>query len=95
MLKINEIIWKSQFVEKIEKKHHIEIQEVEEVLQGKNMVFRISRGDVKGEDVYLALGKTSGGRLLSIFFILKNFHSVLPISARNMDKKEKRRYKNE
>ena len=31
--------------------------EVEEILHGKKKVYRIAKGDVKGEDVYLALGK--------------------------------------
>jgi len=41
---------------------------------------------------YLALGKTSAGRHLSAFFILKKNHDVLPISARDMDSKERRKY---
>jgi uncharacterized DUF497 family protein len=56
-------------------------------------VYRIAKGDVKGEDVYLALGKTSAGRYLSVFFILKKNRSVLPISARDMDIKERRKYR--
>jgi hypothetical protein len=71
MIKINRIIWKESFVEKIESKHHVTMFEVEEILHGKKKVCRIARGDVKGEDVYLALGKTSAGRYLSVFFIFK------------------------
>jgi len=95
MIKINEIIWKEKFIEKIEKKHRVTTEEVEEILEGKKKVYWISRGDVKGEDVYLALGKTRGGRHISVFFILKKGQVVLPISAREMDGKERRRFKNE
>jgi uncharacterized DUF497 family protein len=95
MIKINKIIWKETFVVKIESKHYVTMNEVEEILHGKKNVYRIAKGDVKGEDVYLALGKTSAGRHLSVFFILKKDHEVLPISARDMDSKERRRYGHE
>ena len=70
--------------------------EVEEILYSKKKVYRIARGDVKGEDIYLALGKTDSGRYITVFFILKKkkgYFSALPISARDMDTKERRRYK--
>ena len=92
-MKIDAIIWKEKFVQKIEKKHHVTIDEVEEILYGKKKVYRNVKGNVDGEDIYLALGKTSVGRFLSIFFILKrDGYSALPISARDMDNKERRRY---
>ncbi len=93
-MKIETIIWKQKFVDKIAKKHHVSVAEVEEILYGKKKVYRISKGDVKGEKLYLALGETNSGRYLSIFFILKQNNSVLPISARDMDNKERRRYSN-
>jgi len=92
MIKVNEIIWKETLVEKIENKHHVTTFEVEEILYGRNKVYRIAKGDVQSEDVYLALGKTSAGRYLSVFFILKKNRRVLPISARDMDNKERREY---
>ena len=92
MIKIDKIIWKETFIEKIERKHHVTMFEVEEVLHGKKKVYRIAKGDIKGEDVYLALGKTRAGRFLSVFFILKKNHNVLPISARDIDSKERRKY---
>ena len=95
MIKINRIIWKETFIEKIECKHHVTMVEVEEILHGGKKVYRIAKGDVKGEDVYLALGRSRAGRYLSVFFILKKNRDVLPISARNMDSKERRRYGDE
>ncbi|RCV64373.1 hypothetical protein C5S53_09070 [Methanophagales archaeon] len=55
----------------------------------------VEKGDVKGEDVYLALGRSRAGLYLSVFFILKRNRDVLPISARNRDSKERRRYGDE
>jgi uncharacterized DUF497 family protein len=95
MIRINRIIWKETFVEKIISKHHVTVFEVEEILHGKKKVYRVAKGDVSGENVYMALGKTSAGRYLSVFFILKQNNSVLPISARDMDNKEMRRYRHE
>jgi uncharacterized DUF497 family protein len=89
---IKEIIWLEQFVEKLETKHSVIIDEVEEVLAGKKKVRRVARGKVKGEDVYLALGQTTAGRYLAVFYIQKKDGRVLPISARDMDSKERKRY---
>jgi uncharacterized DUF497 family protein len=89
---VKEIIWLEKFVDKIEAKHGVTIDEVEEVLDGKKKVRRVAKGNVKGEDVYLALGQTIAGRYLSVFYILKRDGSVLPISARDMDDKERKRY---
>ena len=91
-LRIKEIIWLDKFVEKIESKHAVTTFEVEQILQGKKKVRRVAKGNVAGEDVYLALGQTDGGRYLAVFYILKKNRAVLPISARDMDDKERRRY---
>ncbi len=66
--------------------------EVEEILHGKKKVYRMAKGNVDGENVYLALGKTNAGRYLSVFYILKKNNEVLPISVRDMDNKERKRY---
>ena len=89
---ISQIIWIDKFVDKIESQPYVTTFEVEEVLRGKKTVRRIAKGDVQGEDVYLALGQTDAGRYLAVFFILKANRDVLPISARDMDSKERRRY---
>lgn len=52
----------------------------------------VEKGDVSEEDVYLALGQTESGRYLSVFFIYKKNKDALVISARDMAKKERRRY---
>jgi uncharacterized DUF497 family protein len=95
MLKVTRIIWKEAFIEKIESKHQVKRDEVEGVLTGRIKTYRLAKGDVRGEDVYLALGRTRAGRYLAVFFILKKDYSVLPISARDMDAKERGRYAHE
>ena len=52
----------------------------------------VSKGDYEGENFYRALGQTDGGRYLEVFFVYKGGGKALPISARDMDKKERRLY---
>ena len=52
----------------------------------------IDPGKMSGEDVYAAMGRTDAGRYLIVFFIHKLGHLVFILSARDMDKKERRRY---
>ena len=52
----------------------------------------MAKGNVKGEDLYSALGQTEAGRYLVIFFLNKGRGKALIISARDMDAKERRRY---
>jgi len=91
-MKIERIMWKEKFINKFIIEHHVSTVETEEILFGKKKVYRVTKGRVKGENVYLALGQTAGGRYLSVFFILKKNCRVLPISARDMDDKERRKY---
>ena len=91
-MEISEIIWLDTFVEKLWRKHHVRIDEVEEVLYGQPQVRRVKRGDVAGEDVYSAMGQTRGGRYLIAFFVLKAGRRALVISARDMKPKEHRQY---
>lgn len=89
---IRKIIWKDQFVEKLERKHHVSIMDVEEVLGATAHIRKASRGTVKGEDVYAAYGQTSAGRYLIVFYIRKVTGAILPISARDMDDAERKYY---
>lgn len=94
-MKIHKTIWKEQFVDKIESKHQVSVEEVEQVLFGEPHVRREKGGKVKGEDLYTAYGTTDAGRYLIIFFIHKPPHAALPISARNMTEAEERYYDNQ
>ena len=89
---IRKIIWKDQFVEKLERKQGVSVMEAEDVLDGKPHVRRVGKGRIKNEDVYAALGQTNAGRYLIVFHIRKVSGAVLPISARDMDDGERKFY---
>lgn len=91
-MKIVAFIWKPQFVEKLARKHHVSPEEVEEVFQNRPRIELVECGNVSGENVYWALGRTDAGRYLTVFFIDKHGGRAMPISARDMNAKERRRY---
>ncbi len=91
-MKIVECLWKEQFVEKLERKHRVFTDEVEEAFRNAPRFDFVSKGHIAGENVYRALGQTDAGRYLVIFFVYKGGEKALPISARDMDAKERRRY---
>jgi len=80
-LRLSDIIWNERFATKIQSKHGIMPDEVEEVLFSKPHVRRAERGRVRGEHVYVAYGQTESGRYLVAFFILKRKAAAMPISA--------------
>lgn len=65
---------------------------MEDVLSGKCRIFKRESGDVEGEDLYNALGRTESGRYLSVFFIKKLNNRALIITARDMNRRERLRY---
>ncbi len=71
-MKIIQCLWKEQFVEKLQRKHQVSTDEVEEVFSNSPRFDFVSKGDVIGEDVYWALGQTDAGRYLTIFFVYKH-----------------------
>ena len=87
-----EVIWKDRFVDKIAEKHGVTTDEIEEILFSEPLIRLAERGRVKGEDLYVAYGQTTGGRYLVVFFIRKYRTAALPISARNMTRSERRYY---
>lgn len=91
-MKIAEIIWLDTIAEKLEVKHGVSIYEVEYVLKGEHLCRFIERGNVNGENIYSASGRTADGRFLIVFFILKKGGKLLPISAREMDQAERKLY---
>lgn len=91
-MQIDEVIWQSQFVEKLASKYGVKTTEVEEVLTNRPHFQFASKSKRFGEDVYSAMGQTDAGRYLIVFFILKPHQRALVISARDMDRKERRYY---
>ena len=60
-MRIREIIWLEEVIEKLAVKHHVEPHEVEEVLCNEPRVRLLERGHQAGEDVFLALGRSDAG----------------------------------
>jgi uncharacterized DUF497 family protein len=89
---IDDFIWLPDIIEKPESKHRVLPEEVEEVFFNRPHFRFVEKGHVAGEDVYVALGQTDGGRYLSVFFIQKPGNLELVISARDMDAAERKRY---
>ncbi len=89
---INEIIWKRKFVDKLSSKHKVSIEEAEEALGKCSVIRKVSRGHIRGENVYAAYSQIYNGRYIVVFFINKKGNRALPISARDMDNSERRYY---
>jgi hypothetical protein len=91
-MKIVGFIWLEEIVDKLEVKHQVMPEEVEQVFVSNPRIRRMNRGHYRGEDVYRALGQTEEGRYLTIFFIHKLTDEALILSARDMDDKEQKSY---
>jgi len=91
-MKLVGVVWLRDVVDKLAFKHHVETEEVEQVLCSKPKFRFAQKGERKGEDVYLALGRTDAGRYLAVLFIYKKTREALILSARDMARKERRQY---
>ena len=91
-MKITECLWLDKFIDKIIKKHNVYPEEVEEVFSNAPQIRRLEGGRVKGEDLFVAFGRTDAGRYLSVLFVRKKDKRALVISARDMTKKERKKY---
>jgi uncharacterized DUF497 family protein len=89
---LDDVIWMERIVEKLAWKHNVLTSDVEEVLSGNCRIFKKEKGRVEGEHLYNALGRTKGGRYLSIFFIKKLDNKALIVTARDMNRNERKRY---
>ena len=91
-MKIKECLWLDKLVDKIIRKHNVSPEEVEQVLSKDPAIHRLEGGHVKGEDLFIGFGRTDAGRYLSVLLILKKDKRALVISARDMTKRERRKY---
>jgi len=91
-LNITGIIWLEEIVEKLQRRHTVQQEEVREVLRNRPKFRFIEKGDRRGEDVYAAFGQTAAGRYLSVFFVQKQDKRALILSARDMSARERRQY---
>ena len=92
-MKIKSIIWLPEVIEKLDVKHDVIVEEVEEVFELGPVFRRGPRGKRQGENLYKAYGQTETGRYLFIVFIHKLNHKALILSARDMTDKERRLYR--
>ena len=91
-MRVARVIWLPEIEDKLLHKHSVLVREVEEVLFGNPHVRFVEKGHREDEDLYAAYGQTEEGRYLMVFFILKQARLALIISARDMDRKERRLY---
>ncbi len=91
-MKIEEFIWLEDIVEKLERKHNVEVHEVVETLSSRPFFRFLEKGHRQGENLYLGLGQTDAGRHLAVFFIFKQRNTALVISGRDMKPSERRQY---
>ena len=87
---ITELVWDEETVLHIQKKHHVNPEEVEDVCLSENPPFiEVGRG---GSPIYYVLGQTSAGRYLFVVLRYLFRGKAKLITARDMESGEKRRY---
>lgn len=91
-MRIEGILWLREVIDKLYSKHQVETYEVEDIFKSKPKIRFVEKGNIEGEDVYLALGQTDAGRYLAVLFIYKQTQEALILSARDMEPKEKKQY---
>jgi uncharacterized protein len=91
-VRILDLIWLPEIIDKLDRKHHVVPEEVDEVLFTNPLFRKVQIGHVSGENIYAALGRTDEGRYLVVFFVYKTAKEALIISARDMDKGERKYY---
>src|SRR5256885_13369117 len=91
-LRITGFVWLEEYVEKLERKHHVSPEEVETVFAARPRYRFVEKGHRPGENLYSAMGQTEAGRYLVTFFVHKLDGQALIISVRDMDDSEKRLY---
>ena len=91
-MKITGLIWLDYIVDKLDWKHHLSPTEVEQVFSSDPQYRFLERGEIEGEHVYSAYGRTHSGRYVTVIFIHKVGAQALIISARNMNKRERKQY---
>ena len=90
---IRRCLWSDHVIEKLARRHHLSTEEVEEVLAARPRFRRLSRGHLRGEDLYVAHGQTEAGRYVTVFFVHKRSGDALIVTARDMDEKERSTYR--
>lgn len=85
---IKRLIWDGWNITHIAR-HHVKPEEVEQTCKSKNLFTKGKGG------LYKLVGQTDDGRYLTILLAPRPAGSFYPVTARDADDKEKRRFKNE
>lgn len=85
---IRKLIWDEWNIDHIVR-HHVEPEEVEQACMSKNVFTKAKSG------LYRLIGQSNDGRYLTILLAPRFGGSFFPVTARDSDKKEKRRLKSE
>ena len=80
-MRIADIIWRPEVIDKLAWKHGVFAEEVDQVLFGQPLFRRLQKGHVPGEHLYAAYGQTESGRYLAVFFIYKRSGEALILTA--------------
>ena len=91
-MQIKDVIWLDAIVEKLDAKHHVQSDEVLEVLEGEPHFRFAEKGYREGENVYTASGQTEAGRYLIVYFVYRRDRQALILSARDMTRAERKLY---
>lgn len=93
MIYVDRIVCPDYIEDKLEAKHGVTLREVRQILVGGPRIRFAEKGYIQGEDVYAAFGQAFSGRYLAVFFVYKpNSSTAIIISARDMTRKERKRY---
>lgn len=99
-MKITQLVWTEDKIEHIVAKHNVDPLEVEETCfpstpENRIRIEQVKSGQGKGQigDVYFVLGRTEAGRYLTIVCRYAGRGKMKIITARDMDKAEKSRYR--
>jgi len=86
--------WDEGNISKNWEKHRVSVLECEQVFFNRPLVIRDDEPHAAREPRYFALGKTDPGRMLFLVFTIRG-GKIRVISARDMNKKERRTYHEE
>jgi len=91
-MQIDGFTWLPDIVDELMVRHNVSEDEAEDVFFDRPQYRFVEAGHRPGEDVYSAAGQTDSGRYLMVFFIHKADNTALILSARDMDRRERRQY---
>lgn len=91
-MRVVDIIWRPEVVDKLAWKYGVTAEEVDQVLFSRPLFRKVQKGHVPGENVYSAFGRTESGRYLIVFFVYKASREALVLTARDMDGSERKTY---